>query len=248
MDEERTPNHLEAQKEGREESMESSSKKNFIDTKRAGCGNIAAAASTTNMSEEDLRESQKDMEEQKKLDAIVRDLTKKVADLSGQINREVRQHVIQRGGTNSSSDWANMPVEFSAFANLRSPERFSRRVRPSSPDLDQEVDSDDDSANRLNQLIGAHRNSPIRQRRQDRRQGVDVVGGDRDEAMLVELREIRNAVGGIRQPSQSFLANQQEIYEDIQRRNTLINALRNPNQEQEEQEGSRQVAQFQLQG
>lgn len=62
--------------------------------------------------------------------------------------------------------------------------------------------------------------------------------------MLVELREIRNAVGGIRQPSQSFLANQQEIYEDIQRRNTLINALRNPNQEQEEQEGSRQVAQF----
>lgn len=63
MDEERTPNHLEAQKEGREESMESSSKKNFIDTKRAGCGNIAAAASNTNMSEEDLRESRKDMEE-----------------------------------------------------------------------------------------------------------------------------------------------------------------------------------------
>ena len=72
--------------------------------------------------------------EQRKLDAIVRDLTQKVANLSLQINSEVNSHLAHRSLVHGGN---NMPVEFEAFAGLRSPSR----VQPH-----QELDFDSDSS------------------------------------------------------------------------------------------------------
>ena len=73
------------------------------------------------------------MEEQRKLDAIVRDLTQKVANLSLQINSEVSSHLAHR----RSIAQGNMPVEFEGFAGLRSPSR----VQPN-----REINFDSDSS------------------------------------------------------------------------------------------------------